>query len=285
MVGAPPTGKGTKFKENQPSMNTQTLQEQFLQSESGQSAEIFNQFLRSSVRLALFELMQQEVHDLCGRSHARDRHSSSFRRAGSEKGICYIDGGKENIKRPRVRQRQENGGEQEVSLKSYEAAKDVNNISQAVTRLLLEGVSTRGVSRLSNGSVSKSTVSEQWAERSAEKLEAFRSRALLGEGYLVLMLDGVHLSGDQTAIVALGIRADGRKEMLDFRVGSSESFEVANDLLDGLKKRGLRGLEINNHPISGSGNIVRNHFSNPAIRLIWGANSFIAFFVSRTPVW
>ncbi len=47
----------------------------------------------------------------------------------------------------------------------------------------------------------------------------------------------------------------------------------------------LRGLEINNHPISGSGNIVRNHFSNPAIRLIWGANSFIAFFVSRTPVW
>ncbi len=47
----------------------------------------------------------------------------------------------------------------------------------------------------------------------------------------------------------------------------------------------VRGLEINNHPISGSGNIVRNHFSNPAIRLIWGANSFIAFFVSRTPVW
>ncbi len=49
--------------------------------------------------------------------------------------------------------------------------------------------------------------------------------------------------------------------------------------------KNLRGLEINNHPISGSGNIVRNHFSNPAIRLIWGANSFIAFFVSRTPVW
>ncbi len=50
-------------------------------------------------------------------------------------------------------------------------------------------------------------------------------------------------------------------------------------------RRDIRGLEINNHPISGSGNIVRNHFSNPAIRLIWGANSFIAFFVSRTPVW
>ncbi len=230
------------LRKNQPSMNTQTLQEQFLQSESGQSAEIFDQFLRSSVRLALFELMQQEVHDLCGRSHDRDRPPTTFRRAGSEQGICYIDGGKENIKRPRVRQRQEDGSEQEVSLKSYEAAKDVNNISQAVMRLLLEGVSTRGVSRLSNDSVSKSTISEQWAEHSAEKLEAFRSRPLHEEGYLVLMLDGVHLSRDQTAIVALGIRADGSKEMLDFRVGSSESFEVANDLLKNLKKRGLKSI-------------------------------------------
>ncbi|MFT4641911.1 MAG: putative transposase [Verrucomicrobiales bacterium] len=38
------------------------------------------------------------------------------------------------------------------------------------------------------------------------------------------MLDGIHLSKGQTAIVALGIREDGSKEMLDFQVGSSESF-------------------------------------------------------------
>jgi len=54
------------------------------------------------------------------------------------------------------------------------------------------------------------------------------------------MLDGVHLSSEQTAIVALGIDAEGRKHLLDFNVGSSESFEVANDLLKNLKRRGLK---------------------------------------------
>ena len=54
------------------------------------------------------------------------------------------------------------------------------------------------------------------------------------------MLDGVHLSREQTAIVALGIDAEGHKHMLDFNVGSSESYEVANDLLKRLRKRGLK---------------------------------------------
>lgn len=239
MVGAPPTGKGTKNTENQPSMTNQTLQQQFLQADSEQTAEIFNEYLRSSVRLALFDLMQQEVQELCGPSHDRGR-TGDFRRAGSEKGICYFDGGKENIKRPRVRRVHDDGTEDEVQLKTYQAARRVENLRENIAELLLEGVSTRGASRLSNGSVSKSTISEQWAEKSAEKLEAFRSRPLHEDGYLAIMLDGVHLSKDQTAIVALGIRSDGHKEMLDFNVGSSESFEVANDLLKRLKKRGLK---------------------------------------------
>ena len=137
--------------------------------------------------------MQQEVEELCGPSHARNQ-SFEFRRAGSEQGICYIDGGKESIRRPRVRQKHDDGREDEVHLKSYQAARRVENLREDIADLLLEGVSTRGASRLSDGSVSKSTISEQWAEKSAEKLEAFRSRPLHEEGYLVLMLDGVHLS-------------------------------------------------------------------------------------------
>lgn len=220
-------------------MTTQTLQEQFLQSNSEQTSEILNDYLRGSIRLALFELMQQEVHELCGPSHARGNPSSN-RRAGTEQGIGYINGKKERLLRPRVRRQNDDGSEEEVELKSYQAARQINNLRDDVVQLLLEGVSTRGVARLSDKSISKSTVSEQWAERSAEKLAELRSKALKEEGYLVIMLDGVHLSREQTAIVALGIDAEGHKHMLDFNVGSSESYEVANDLLKRLRKRGLK---------------------------------------------
>ena len=109
-----------------------------------------------------------------------------------------------------------------------------------VTKLLLEGVSTRGTSRLGGSTVCKSTISEQWIERSAEKLEEFRSRPLAEDGYVALMIDGVFLSKDQTAMVALGIREDGSKEMLDFKVGSSESTELAKALIGSLVKRGFK---------------------------------------------
>ena len=220
-------------------MTTQTLQEQFLQSNSEQTSEILNDYLRGSIRLALFELMQQEVHELCGPSHARGNPSSN-RRAGTEQGIGYINGKKERLLRPRVRRQNDDGSEEEVELKSYQAARQINNVSEDVARLLLEGVSTRGAARLCDNSIGKSTISEQWAERSAEKLVEFRSKALKEDGYLVIMLDGVHLSREQTAIVALGIDAEGHKHMLDFNVGSSESYEVANDLLKRLRKRGLK---------------------------------------------
>ena len=83
MVGSPCYRQGHQIQKNHPSMTTQTLQSQFLQSDSEQTSEIFNEYLRGSVRLALFELMQQEVHELCGPSHARG-HASCKRRAGSE---------------------------------------------------------------------------------------------------------------------------------------------------------------------------------------------------------
>jgi putative transposase len=137
-------------------------------------------------------------------------------------------------------------------------------------RLLLEGVSTRGASRLSGDTVSKSVISAQWIEKSAEKLEEFRSRPLHQEGYLVIMLDGIHLSKDQTAIVALGIREDGSKEMLDFQVGSSESFEVANDLLKRLRKRGLKSIAKRFLAVlDGSAALekaIRNHFPTAIIQ-------------------
>ena len=53
------------------------------------------------------------------------------------------------------------------------------------------------------------------------------------------MLDGIRLSKDQLAVVALGITAEGFKFVLDFELGSSESAEVSLDLMRRLDKRGF----------------------------------------------
>ncbi len=56
---------------------------------------------------------------------------------------------------------------------------------------------------------------------------------------MALLLDGIRLSKDQLAIVALGITAEGLKVVLDFELGSSESAEVSKDLTRRLSKQGF----------------------------------------------
>ena len=55
----------------------------------------------------------------------------------------------------------------------------------------------------------------------------------------MVMLDGIRLSKDQLAVAAIGITTEGRKHVLDFELGSSESAEVAKDLMRRLMKRGF----------------------------------------------
>ncbi|MFA5344375.1 MAG: transposase, partial [Kiritimatiellia bacterium] len=63
-------------------------------------------------------------------------------------------------------------------------------------------------------------------------LAMLRDRDLHAEPVAVLMLDGIVLSEAVVVIVALGVLRDGRKRMLDFEVGSTESYEVSRALLE-----------------------------------------------------
>jgi transposase-like protein len=87
---------------------------------------------------------------------------------------------------------------------------------------------------------SASEVSCHWAEGSSRYLEILRGRDLRAEPLAILMLDGIVLSGELVVIVALGIFGDGHKRMLDFEVGSAESYEVGKALMARLEQRGVR---------------------------------------------
>lgn len=210
------------------------LKEALLQGEEREAAGLMQDLLRRSVRLGLYEAMAAEVEALCGPKHRPDAESE-FRRAGSERGIAYLDGDKEEIVRPRVREKE--GGE--VRLATYEAASSPQSLFDQVVAAVAQGLPIRGAERASGGALSKSEVSRMWVEKSREQLEELRTRRVDDRPWLAVLIDGVRLAEESWVIVAVGIDQNGEKQVLDFEQGSSENATAVGELLARLAQRGV----------------------------------------------
>ena len=121
-------------------------------------------------------------------------------------------------------------------------------IDRLISAGFVLGLSTRKIGEvlltLLGRSVSPSTVSRV-AKSLDAAVEAFHDRPLGGQ-YRALILDGVVLSRKTGAgalkrpvLVALGLHHDGKKEILDFRLASSESEREWETFLNSLFNRGL----------------------------------------------
>ncbi len=125
---------------------------------------------------------------------------------------------------------------------------------EQVDRMILScfvlGLSTRKVGEallpILGRPISPATVS-QVAKQLDRVVAAFHARPLK-EPYRVLMLDGVVLARRTGAgairrpvLVALGLRPDGKKEIIDFRLAASESAAEWERFLTDLYRRGLVG--------------------------------------------
>jgi putative transposase len=199
--------------------------------------EALSEALRGIMVKALVDQMKEEVAALCG-PHYHPAPEAVHRRAGSASGQFRLNGAEARFARPRVRRKQG----REVWLKTYAAVRDAGQVQEEILRAVTSGVSTRDVRRVHpNGrGFSASEVSRHWAEGSSRYLEMLRGRDLRAEPLAILMLDGIVLSGELVVIVALGVLGDGRKRMLDFEVGSAESYEVGRVLMERLDQRGVR---------------------------------------------
>jgi transposase-like protein len=124
----------------------------------------------------------------------------------------------------------------------------------ACAEMYFQGVSTRNVrdvlEAMCGGDVSAMTVSRV-AQEVDEKLSTFRDRRLDGTAYPYVMVDAryesVRVDGavvGQAVLVVVGVTAAGRKEVLDWRVGDSESEETWGAVFRSLKDRGLRGVSL-----------------------------------------
>jgi transposase-like protein len=212
-----------------------------LQAENGQVEGLVDEFMRGVARYVFVQSMLDEVDHLCGGKYLRGK-AVDYYRGGSSSGVFFHDTHSESISRPRVRRRQSDGSSVEVPLMMYGAGKRGDGLREAILRSFVNGISGRKMEPVHRTSrrTSKSEVSRIWQSKAGEYLAPLRGRSLAEDLYVGLMLDGVVLSEDLTAVVALGITADGEKRMLDFEIGSSENNSVCLALTGRLVERGLR---------------------------------------------
>ena len=119
----------------------------------------------------------------------------------------------------------------------------------------LAGVSTRRMDKLVRqlgiDSLSKSQVSRMATELD-EHIEAFRHRPLSDTGpFVFLAADALTMKVREggrvinaVAMVATGVNADGRREVLGLRVATTESGAAWNEFFADLVARGLTGVKL-----------------------------------------
>jgi putative transposase len=132
-------------------------------------------------------------------------------------------------------------------------------VDQALFAVIMEaylhGVSTRKVDDLvkalgADTGISKSEVSRICADLD-EEVGAFRDRSLAEIAYPYVFLDATYCKArvnrrvvSQAVVIATGVTADGRREVLGFDVGDSEDGAFWTAFLRGLKARGLAGTQL-----------------------------------------
>ncbi|QDV25279.1 Transposase, Mutator family [Aureliella helgolandensis] len=250
-------------------MTESSLLRELGQVSNAEVGEVFREFLRGSIVKMACEVMAAKVAELCGPKHSPS--DCRTYRAGSAAGRILVEGERESVTRPRVRERQEAGGSREVELLSYAAANNPEQLEKAVIQALKSGGSTRQMSVVKPKSpgVSRSSVSRLWQEAGTRLIDELRSRDLSGHTWCILMLDGIRLSSDQTAVVALGIDSEGCKHVLDFALGSSKNAVVSNELLARLARRGFTCSQRLLAVLDGSDVLrraVKEHFPDSVIQ-------------------
>ena len=126
-------------------------------------------------------------------------------------------------------------------------------LSAVIQEAYVQGVSTRSVDdlvRAMGGSgVSKSQVSRLCEEIDA-RVKAFLDRPLEGD-WPYVWLDATYVKVRRNhrivsvaVIIAVGVNADGRREVLGMDIGPSEAETFWTEFLRKLRRRGLRGVKL-----------------------------------------
>ena len=203
--------------------------------------------LREGLRWLAQQLMELEVSEQIGagryeRTAARKTQRNGYRLRPWETRLGSIE-----LKIPKLRK-----GSYFPSLLERRRRAE-RALVAVVQEAYVQGVSTRKVDDLVRAlgldGISKSEVSRLCAELD-ERMERFRNRPLEGE-YPYVWLDAKpikvrqdHRVVNMAAVLAVGVKRTGEREVLGFDVGAAETYEFWLEFLRSLVARGLKGVRL-----------------------------------------
>lgn len=126
-------------------------------------------------------------------------------------------------------------------------------LTAVIQEAYIQGISTRSVDDLVKAmgmsGISKSQVS-RLCEEIDDKVKVFLDRPIEGD-WPYLWIDATYLKVRQggrivsvAVIIAIGVNADGRREVLGMQIGTSEAEAIWTEFLRKLTRRGLRGVKL-----------------------------------------
>lgn len=205
------------------------------------------EFLKTAVREALEDVLEAEMEQALGAAKGERTGERLGYRSGYYTRSLITRIGKIELRVPQDRQ----GRFQTEVFERYQRSEKA--LVSALAEMYVQGVSTRKVKaiteELCGHSFSASAISGI-VKKLDGQLEAF-ARRRLEEPYPYLVLDAryekVREGGvirAQAVLVAVGIGADGRRATLGVELANRESQSSWREFLEGLKKRGLKGVEL-----------------------------------------
>jgi transposase-like protein len=253
----------------------------------GAPSSVIGQLVREGARQMLAAALQAEVAAYIDRfAHLRgeDGHRLVVRNGAAAARAVLTGAGAVEVTAPRVNDKRadpDTGERMRFSSAILPPwARKTPQISEVLPLLYLHGLSSGDVvpalgqfpgtgAGLSAPVVTRLT--QAWQAEAA----AFMTRDLSGADYVYLWVDGIHLGirlgeGKLCLLVMIGVRADGRKELVALAGGYRESCESRAGLLRGCARRGMRApvLAIGDGAL-GSWSAVREVFPQARTQRCW----------------
>jgi len=203
--------------------------------------------LREMIGFAAERLMALEVGALAGAGYGEKNPERLAQRNGYRERDWHTRAGTVELRIPKLRKGSYFPGFLEPRRMAEKA------LTAVIQEAYVQGISTRSVDDLVKAmgmdGISKSQVS-RLCEEIDDRVQGFLNRPLEGD-WPYLWIDATYVKVRQNnrivsvaAIIAVGVNADGRREVLGLDIGASEAEPFWTEFLRKLTRRGLRAVKL-----------------------------------------